>query len=188
MNFSPSWSTETALYSLVMTLSQCWNCMEVMYLPIYFPDEEEKANPRLYAANVQKLIADALEVPCSNYGLEEFPKEHVELRPQAGEEGWRQWELFKGDSPPLPRLLTGGSSPAISPASSPSMSPRNSPQIEGDSPALLSSSPGETKIASSDTVLTDDPRVQSENNSAPDTQSQSQHPRGALLAHSEPPI
>lgn len=122
MNFSPSWSTESALFSLMMTWSQCWNCMEVIYLPIYFPDEEEKKNPRLFAANVQKLIADALDVPCSNYSLEEFPKEHVELRAPAGEQGWKQWELSKHEQPPFPRVLTDCQSPLVSPTGSPPIS------------------------------------------------------------------
>ena len=36
----------------------------IEYLPLYNPTSEEKANPQLYASNVQKLMAKELNVPC----------------------------------------------------------------------------------------------------------------------------
>jgi len=105
-SFSPSWSSESAAYNLLMTLAQFWNCMEVIYLPIYEPTAEEQQNPKLFARNVQKEIALALSVPASNYALEQLPSEHVELRTS----GWEQWSMEKGGSPPIPKnvnLTTG---------------------------------------------------------------------------------
>ena len=37
--------------------------MEVRYLPVYYPSEDEKADPSLYASNVQRRIGYALNVP-----------------------------------------------------------------------------------------------------------------------------
>ncbi|KAK7910463.1 hypothetical protein WMY93_015147 [Mugilogobius chulae] len=45
------------------------NCT-VEFLPVYKPSEEEKSNPALYADNVQKLMAKALDVPATDYVLE----------------------------------------------------------------------------------------------------------------------
>lgn len=32
--------------------------MEVMRLPVYYPSKEEKDDPKLYASNIRKLMAD----------------------------------------------------------------------------------------------------------------------------------
>ncbi|KAL5987107.1 hypothetical protein ACLOJK_041103 [Asimina triloba] len=45
--FSPAWES----------ISGFVNYMEVTYLPAYYPSEEEKQDPRLYAINVRKLMA-----------------------------------------------------------------------------------------------------------------------------------
>ena len=51
-------------------LSQFYNCMTVEYLPVYVPNEIEKANPMIYAANVRAKMAEAMGAPYSehNYG------------------------------------------------------------------------------------------------------------------------
>uniref|UniRef100_A0A673IQ18 EF-hand domain-containing protein n=1 Tax=Sinocyclocheilus rhinocerous TaxID=307959 RepID=A0A673IQ18_9TELE len=41
------------------------------YLPIYSPSEEEKKNPALYAHNVRRLMAKALQVPVTDYSFED---------------------------------------------------------------------------------------------------------------------
>ena len=40
-------------------MSQLVNFMEVEYLPVYYPNEEEKKDPKLYAANVKKVMVEA---------------------------------------------------------------------------------------------------------------------------------
>uniref|UniRef100_A0A8B9KVK6 Lysophosphatidylcholine acyltransferase 1 n=1 Tax=Astyanax mexicanus TaxID=7994 RepID=A0A8B9KVK6_ASTMX len=41
------------------------------FLPIYTPSEEEKRNPPLFAHNVRRLMAEALEVPVTDYSFED---------------------------------------------------------------------------------------------------------------------
>lgn len=66
------WTYEgtTWLEALWHTTSQFYTNMTVEYLPVYNPSEEEKNNPTLYADNVQKLMADALGVPATDYVME----------------------------------------------------------------------------------------------------------------------
>ena len=45
-----------------MSLSKLWTTLEVEFLPVYTPNEEEKNDPYLYAENVRAVMADALEV------------------------------------------------------------------------------------------------------------------------------
>nr|XP_023692195.1 lysophospholipid acyltransferase LPCAT4 [Paramormyrops kingsleyae] len=52
------------------TASQLYTNITVEYLPVYTPSQEEKANPTLYAANVQKLMAEKLGIPATDYVLE----------------------------------------------------------------------------------------------------------------------
>uniref|UniRef100_A0A8C2XAH9 Lysophosphatidylcholine acyltransferase 1 n=1 Tax=Cyclopterus lumpus TaxID=8103 RepID=A0A8C2XAH9_CYCLU len=48
---------------LWLTLCQPHNAMEIEYLPIYSPSAEEKESPALFATNVRKIMAKALELP-----------------------------------------------------------------------------------------------------------------------------
>ena len=45
--------------------------LEVQFLPVHCPSAQEVADPDLFAAGVQKDIADALGVPCSQYTFED---------------------------------------------------------------------------------------------------------------------
>lgn len=58
------------LEALWHTTSQLYTNMTVEFLPVYNPSEEEKNNPGLYADNVQKLMANALGVPATDYVME----------------------------------------------------------------------------------------------------------------------
>ncbi|CAN9509566.1 unnamed protein product [Ophioblennius macclurei] len=61
----------TAWYeTLWHTTSQLNTKMSVEFLPVYNPSEEEKNDPDLYADNVQKLMADALGLPATDYVME----------------------------------------------------------------------------------------------------------------------
>ncbi|TWW65410.1 Lysophosphatidylcholine acyltransferase 1 [Takifugu flavidus] len=56
---------------LWLTLCQLHNAMEIEYLPVYTPSEEEKENPSLFANNVRKVMAKALEVPLTDLSFED---------------------------------------------------------------------------------------------------------------------
>jgi len=40
-----------------LLLCQFVNYLEVIHLPVYYPSEQEKNDPKLYANNVRKLMA-----------------------------------------------------------------------------------------------------------------------------------
>ncbi|KAJ0054850.1 hypothetical protein NL108_006281, partial [Boleophthalmus pectinirostris] len=65
------WQGPGGLKILWLTLCQFHNSMEIEYLPVYKPSEEEKENPALYAENVRKLMAKALEVPLIDLTFED---------------------------------------------------------------------------------------------------------------------
>ncbi|KAG7264836.1 hypothetical protein CRUP_004379, partial [Coryphaenoides rupestris] len=58
------------LATLWHTTSQIYTNVTVEYLPVYTPSEEEKADPQLYADNVQKLMARSLGLPATDYMME----------------------------------------------------------------------------------------------------------------------
>ncbi|XP_059211437.1 lysophospholipid acyltransferase LPCAT4 [Centropristis striata] len=58
------------LEALWHTASQLYTNSTVEFLPVYNPSEEEKNDPNLYADNVQKLMAQALGVPATDYVME----------------------------------------------------------------------------------------------------------------------
>mmetsp|Transcript_8663 Transcript_8663/g.9653 ORF Transcript_8663/g.9653 Transcript_8663/m.9653 type:complete len:258 (+) Transcript_8663:3-776(+) len=61
-HFSPTLDAIGAVEHAFFCLTQFTNYVEITYLPVYYPSEEEKNDPKLYAANVQKLINEALGV------------------------------------------------------------------------------------------------------------------------------
>nr|CCC93561.1 conserved hypothetical protein [Trypanosoma congolense IL3000] len=66
--FNPSWcSAENPWIFLLRTMSQLYNRVEITYLPVYEPSEEEKRNPSLFAENVRRLMANALEIPVTDH-------------------------------------------------------------------------------------------------------------------------
>ncbi|XP_067117378.1 lysophospholipid acyltransferase LPCAT4 [Osmerus mordax] len=56
--------------ALWYTTSQLYTNVTVEYMPVYTPSQEEKADPNLYADNVQKLMAKALDLPATDYVME----------------------------------------------------------------------------------------------------------------------
>ncbi|XP_067914779.1 lysophosphatidylcholine acyltransferase 1-like isoform X1 [Heterodontus francisci] len=66
-----TWQGPGALKILWLTLCQLHNNVEMEFLPIYMPSEEEKKNPILYANNVRKVMAKALGVPVTDYTFED---------------------------------------------------------------------------------------------------------------------
>ncbi|KAM6903398.1 lysophosphatidylcholine acyltransferase 1 [Lycodopsis pacificus] len=66
-----TWQGPGAFKILWLTLCQPHNPMEIEYLPIYTPSDEEKENPALFANNVRKLMAKALEVPLTDLSFDD---------------------------------------------------------------------------------------------------------------------
>ena len=48
-----------------------WTAVELEFLPVYSPTEEEKTDASLFARNVQKFIAEKSGRTCSSLGFED---------------------------------------------------------------------------------------------------------------------
>ncbi|CAH2283911.1 lysophosphatidylcholine acyltransferase 1 isoform X1 [Pelobates cultripes] len=66
-----TWQGPGALEILWLSLCQFHNFVEIEFLPIYTPSEEEKRNPALYANNVRRVMAKALGVSVTDYTFED---------------------------------------------------------------------------------------------------------------------
>ncbi|KAH3765341.1 lysophospholipid acyltransferase LPEAT1 [Pelomyxa schiedti] len=62
-HYSPCWCTTPVWLHVLCLLTQPVNHVEVEYLSTYIPCEAEKQDPALFATNVQRLMATALNVP-----------------------------------------------------------------------------------------------------------------------------
>ncbi|KPP68656.1 lysophospholipid acyltransferase LPCAT4-like, partial [Scleropages formosus] len=65
-----TWKGTGWVQALWYTTSQLYTNITVEFLPVYSPSEEEKRDPTLYADNVQKLMAQKLGVPATDYVME----------------------------------------------------------------------------------------------------------------------
>ncbi|XP_062424484.1 LOW QUALITY PROTEIN: lysophosphatidylcholine acyltransferase 1 [Rhea pennata] len=66
-----TWQGPGALEILWLTLCQFHNSVEIEFLPVYVPSEEERKNPALYASNVRRVMAEALGVSVTDYTFED---------------------------------------------------------------------------------------------------------------------
>lgn len=66
-----TWQGPGALAILWLTLCQLHNRVEIEFLPVYSPSEEEKRDPALFARNVRRVMAEALGVPVTDYTFED---------------------------------------------------------------------------------------------------------------------
>ncbi|XP_074878858.1 lysophosphatidylcholine acyltransferase 1 isoform X3 [Buteo buteo] len=66
-----TWQGPGALEILWLTLCQFHNSVEIEFLPVYIPSEEERKNPVLYANNVRRVMAEALGVSVTDYTFED---------------------------------------------------------------------------------------------------------------------
>ncbi|KAM5169365.1 lysophosphatidylcholine acyltransferase 1 [Callospermophilus lateralis] len=66
-----TWRGPGALKILWLTLCQFHNQVEIEFLPVYNPSEEEKRNPALYASNVRRVMAEALGISVTDYTFED---------------------------------------------------------------------------------------------------------------------
>ncbi|KAM0954453.1 putative plasmalogen synthase [Dioscorea sansibarensis] len=78
--FSPAWDSISGIRHIFFLLCQFANYMEVIYLPVYHPSEQEKEDPKLYANNVRKLMATEGNLKLSDLGLAEKRMYHATLK------------------------------------------------------------------------------------------------------------
>lgn len=86
--FSPTYDTIRWWKFLVGLLMEPLNRVEYIHMPVYYPSEEEKKNPRLYADNVRKKMAERINVELSDASFNDKLEYH---------------HIFRGD--PLPKHL-----------------------------------------------------------------------------------
>jgi len=68
--------THTYKFSVWYILANPINRVEVEFLPVYTPNEEEKSKPELFAKNVQLIMAEALGVPATDISYGAAYKEY----------------------------------------------------------------------------------------------------------------
>ncbi|KAI4890535.1 hypothetical protein NFI96_019232, partial [Prochilodus magdalenae] len=66
-----TWQGPGAFKILWLTLCQLHNSIEIEYLPTYTPSEAEKRDPALFASNVRRIMAKALQLPIIDYSFED---------------------------------------------------------------------------------------------------------------------
>ncbi|KAM4539903.1 LOW QUALITY PROTEIN: lysophosphatidylcholine acyltransferase 1 [Odontesthes bonariensis] len=66
-----TWHGPGAFKILWLTLCQPHNSMEIEYLPVYTPSKKEREDPTLFANNVRKLMAKALELPLTDLSFDD---------------------------------------------------------------------------------------------------------------------
>ena len=66
------------LFSVWLLLSRPVNEIEVEFLPVYAPDEAERADPELFARRVQELMARELGVPALDVTYHKSYAEHCQ--------------------------------------------------------------------------------------------------------------
>lgn len=77
--FSPAWDSISGIRHVIFLLCQFVNHLEVIRLPIYHPNEQEKEDPKLYAENARKLMAREGNLTLSDIGLAEKRIYHAAL-------------------------------------------------------------------------------------------------------------
>ncbi|RDX83669.1 Lysophospholipid acyltransferase LPEAT1, partial [Mucuna pruriens] len=77
--FSPAWESISGVRHVIFILCQFVNYMEVTVLPTYYPSEQEQDDPKLYANNVRKLMANEGNLILSDLGLAEKRIYHAAL-------------------------------------------------------------------------------------------------------------
>ncbi|XP_019153333.1 PREDICTED: lysophospholipid acyltransferase LPEAT1-like isoform X2 [Ipomoea nil] len=77
--FSPAWESISGSRHVLLLLCQFINYMEVIWLPVYCPSQQEKDDPKLYAENVRRLMAREGNMIMSDIGLAEKRVYHAAL-------------------------------------------------------------------------------------------------------------
>ncbi|CAO2639042.1 Lysophosphatidylcholine acyltransferase 2B [Lemmus lemmus] len=66
-----TWQGFTGIQALMLTLSQPFTWVEVEFMPVYSPSEEEKKDPILFANTVRINMANALKLPVTDHTFED---------------------------------------------------------------------------------------------------------------------
>ncbi|XP_061450030.1 lysophosphatidylcholine acyltransferase 2 isoform X3 [Rhineura floridana] len=66
-----TWQGYNFKEALVLTLCQLFTKIEVEFMPVYVPSEEEKKDPILFANGVRNKMASALDVPITDHTYED---------------------------------------------------------------------------------------------------------------------
>ncbi|KAH8488199.1 hypothetical protein H0E87_024032 [Populus deltoides] len=77
--FSPAWDSISGALHVFYLFCQFINHMEAVWLPVYYPSQEEKDDPKLYASNVRRLMAREGNLTMSDIGLAEKRIYHAAL-------------------------------------------------------------------------------------------------------------
>nr|GEY05389.1 lysophospholipid acyltransferase LPEAT1 isoform X1 [Tanacetum cinerariifolium] len=77
--FSPAWDSISGARHVILLLCQFVNYMTVTRLPVYYPSQEEKDDPKLYAENVRRLMAREGNLTMTDIGLAEKRVYHAAL-------------------------------------------------------------------------------------------------------------
>ncbi|KAG6491327.1 hypothetical protein ZIOFF_052665 [Zingiber officinale] len=77
--FSPAWDSISGVRHVCLLLCQFVNHLEVIHLPVYYPSDQEKEDPKLYASNVRKLMTTEGNLTLSDIGLAEKRIYHAVL-------------------------------------------------------------------------------------------------------------
>ncbi|PSR99709.1 Lysophospholipid acyltransferase [Actinidia chinensis var. chinensis] len=77
--FSPAWDSISGVRHIIFLLCQFVNYLEVTWLPVYYPSQQEKDDPKLYAGNVRRLMAREGNLILSDIGLAEKRIYHAVL-------------------------------------------------------------------------------------------------------------
>ncbi|XP_027329864.1 lysophospholipid acyltransferase LPEAT1-like [Abrus precatorius] len=76
---SPAWDSISGVRHVIFILCQFVNYMEVTRLPTYYPLQQEKDDPKLFANNVRRLMASEGNLILSDVGLAEKRIYHAAL-------------------------------------------------------------------------------------------------------------
>ncbi|XP_052201419.1 lysophospholipid acyltransferase LPEAT1 isoform X2 [Diospyros lotus] len=77
--FSPAWDSISGVRHIIFLLCQFVHYLEVMRLPVYYPTQQEKDDPKLYADSVRRLMAREGKLILSDIGLAEKRVYHAAL-------------------------------------------------------------------------------------------------------------
>uniref|UniRef100_A0A8C2MFX4 Lysophosphatidylcholine acyltransferase 2 n=1 Tax=Cricetulus griseus TaxID=10029 RepID=A0A8C2MFX4_CRIGR len=66
-----TWQGYTFLQLCVLTFCQLFTKVEVEFMPVQAPSDEEKNDPVLFASRVRNLMAEALEIPVTDHTYED---------------------------------------------------------------------------------------------------------------------
>ncbi|XP_052306352.1 lysophospholipid acyltransferase LPEAT1 isoform X6 [Populus trichocarpa] len=77
--FSLAWDSISGARHVFYLFCQFINHMEAIWLPVYYPSQEEKDDPKLYASNVRRLMTCESHLIMSDIGLAEKRIYHAAL-------------------------------------------------------------------------------------------------------------